>query len=123
MKIGINSVLFGGYDMETAFKYTKMAGFDGIEVSAIKGMSEHLVIDNWRECAPLVKSLAATYELELLAMEQPSQDPTIMEEAMQAAVESGIPIINCGPGGESDNEESFQKSIDSLGQLSLRAEH
>ena len=47
MKIGANSVLFGGYDMETAFKYIQIAGYDGIEISAIGGMSEHLVLDNW----------------------------------------------------------------------------
>ena len=123
MKLGANSVLFGGQDMETAFRYIKAAGYDGIEVSAIGGMSEHLVLDRWRDCAPEVKRLAATYELELLAMEQPSQDPEVMETAMQAAVEAGIPIINCGPGGKSDDEASLRESIDSLGRLSERAAH
>jgi len=32
MKLGVNSVLFGGFDVETAFKYTAMAGYDGIEL-------------------------------------------------------------------------------------------
>ena len=123
MKLGANSVLFGAFDMETAFKYTKAAGYDGIEVSAIDGMSEHLVIDRWRECAPAIKRLAAEYQLELLAMEQPNQDPEIMETAMQAAVETGIPVINCGPGGTADDEASLRERIDSLGKLSLRAEH
>ena len=52
MKLGANSVLFGAYDMETAFKYTAMAGYDGIELSAIPGMSEHLVLERWQELAP-----------------------------------------------------------------------
>ncbi|KKL71846.1 hypothetical protein LCGC14_2090810, partial [marine sediment metagenome] len=89
MKLGINSVLFGGYDMETAFKYTQAAGYDGIEVSAIGGMSEHLVIDRWQECAPEVKRLAAEYELELLAMEQPSRDPKVMERIVEAVEAEG----------------------------------
>lgn len=122
MKLGANSVLFGGYDMETAFKYLAMAGYDGIEVSAIDGMSEHLVLSRWREVAPEIKRLASDYNLELLAMEQPSQDPEKMEAAFQAAVEIGIPIINCGPGGKSDDEESLQASIDALGNLSRKAE-
>lgn len=117
MKLGANSVLFGGYDMETAFKYLAMSGYDGIELSAIGGMSEHLVIDRWQEVAAEIKRLAQDYNLELLAMEQPSQDPAIMEAAFQAAVEIGIPIINCGPGGKSDDEETLQQSIDSLGKL------
>lgn len=121
MKLGANSVLFGGYDMDTAFRCIKMAGYDGIEVSAIGGMSEHLVLDRWKECAPEIRELAKKYQLELLAMEQPDQDAAVMETAMQAAVEIGIPIINCGPGGESDNEDSLKERIDSLGKLSEMA--
>ncbi len=122
MKLGANSVLFGGYDMETAFKYIAMAGYDGIEISAIDGMSQHLVLDNWRELAPQIRQLAQTYDLELLAMEQPSRDPAKMEQAMQAAVEAGIPLINCGPGGDSGDEASLQQTIDELGELAQMAE-
>ncbi|NLG49915.1 MAG: sugar phosphate isomerase/epimerase, partial [Chloroflexi bacterium] len=75
MKLGANSVLFGGFDMETAFRYIAMAGYDGIELSAIDGMSEHLVLARWQELAPEIKRLSAEYGLELLAMEQPSKDP------------------------------------------------
>ena len=122
MKLGANSVLFGGYDMETAFKYLAMSGYDGIELSAIGGMSEHLVLDRWQELAPQIKRLSSEYGLALHAMEQPSQDPAVMETAFQAAVEIGIPIVNCGPGGKADDDESMQQTIDSLGKLSEMAE-
>ena len=117
MKLGANSVLFGGYDMETAFKYTAMAGYDGIELSAIGGMSEHLVLDRWQQLVQPIKSLAEQYNLQLLAMEQPSQDRAIMEQAFAAAAEIGIPIVNCGPGGKSDDEETLKTTIDSLNSL------
>jgi sugar phosphate isomerase/epimerase len=122
MKLGANSVLFGAFDMETAFKYTAMAGYDGIELSAIPGMSEHLVLENWRALAPEIVRLSAEYGLELLAMEQPSRDPARMEAAFQAANEIGIPIVNCGPGGKSDDEDAWPEVIDSLGSLSTMAE-
>ncbi|WP_407659935.1 sugar phosphate isomerase/epimerase family protein [Litorilinea aerophila] len=122
VKLGANSVLFGGYDMETAFKYLALAGYDGIEISAIERMSEHLVLERWRELAPQIKELSQRYGLELLAMEQPSRDKAKMEQAMQAAVEIGIPIINCGPGGKTDDEASLQQTIDELGELALMAE-
>jgi sugar phosphate isomerase/epimerase len=122
MKLGANTVLFGGYDMETAFKHLAMAGYDGVELSAIDGMSDHLVLERWRELAPEIKRLAKDYNLELLAMEQPSQDPAKMELAFQAGAEIGIPIINCGPGGKSGDEDSLMQSIDNLGKLSLMAE-
>ena len=122
MRLGANTVLFGGFDMATAFKHLAMAGYDGVELSAISGMSEHLVLDRWQEIAPEVKRLGREYGLELLAMEQPSQDPQIMEEAFRAAVETGIPIVNCGPGGKTGDEASFQQALDALAGLAAMAE-
>ena len=122
MKLGLNSVLFGAWDMEAAFKYTAMAGYDGIELSTISSMSEHLELDRWQELAPEIKRLSAEYGLELLAMEQPRQDPQMMEAAFQAAVELGVPIVNCGPGGKTGKEELWPQVIDSLGNLSKMAE-
>src|SRR5260370_42289581 len=122
MKLGANSVLFGGFDLHAAFEQIARAGYDGIEVSAIDGMGEHLVLESWRAAAPQIKQLSREFGLELLAMEQPSQDPSRMEQAFQAAVEIGIPIINCGPGGKSNDEASLQQSIDSIGRLASMAE-
>ncbi len=122
MKLGANSVLFGGHSMEAAFKHIAMAGYDGIELSAIDGMSEHLVLERWQEQAPEIRRLSREYGLELLAMEQPRQDPAKMELAYQAAVELGIPVINCGPGGVADDEESVKGVIESLNSLAERAE-
>jgi len=121
MKLGANSVLFGGHDMETAFRCLALAGYDGIELSAIDGMSEHLVLSNWRNIALEIKRLSKEFGLELLAMEQPSQDEEVMLTAFQAAAEIGIPIINCGPGGQSNDEVSFQAAIESLSRLADKA--
>jgi len=123
MKLGFNSVLFGGHDIEVAFKYAAVCGYDGIELSAIEGMSEHVVLDRWQEFAPRVRDLSKQYNLPVLAMEQPSQDPARMEKAFAAAVEIGIPIVNCGPGGKKDDETTFQTVVDSLGKLADRAKH
>ena len=122
MKLGANSVLFGGFDLKTAFEQIARAGYDGIEISAIEGMSDHLALDRWREICPNIKRWSAEYGLELLAMEQPSQDPARMETAFQAAADIGIPLINCGPGGKSGDEAGLQESIDSLGRLASLAE-
>ena len=122
MKLGANSVLLGGFDLRTSFETIASAGYDGIEISAIDGMSEHLVLDRWQSIAPEIKSLSKEFGLELLAMENPSQDPVRMEKAYQAAVEIGIPVINCGPGGKTGDDASLQQSIDSIGSLAVMAE-
>ena len=122
MKLGANSVLFGGYDLETAFKYIAMAGYDGIELSAIPGMSEHLVIERWEALVPEIKRLSEQYELELLAIEQPWPDPEIMKPAFAAAKALGIPVVNCGPRGEAGNEDSLKERIEVLAGLAELAE-
>ena len=122
MRLGANSVLFGGYDIETAFKYLAMAGYDGIEISAIPGMSEHLVIERWQEAAPEIKRLSAEYGLELMAMEQPFPDPAIMEPAFQAAVAMGIPVVNTGSRGTAGDEESLKERVEVLAGLADMAE-
>ncbi len=123
MKLGVNSVLFGSWDVESAFKYTAMAGYDGIELGAIPIMADHLDLTRWRELAPKIRGLAQDYGIEVLAMEQSRQDPDLMELAYQAAAEIGIPIVNCGPGGKSEEPGSLQQSIDSIGVLAERAAH
>jgi sugar phosphate isomerase/epimerase len=122
MKLGANSVLFGGHDLETAYQSCAMCGYDGIELSAIDGMSEHLVIDRWRELVPSIREMSQRYNLPVLAIEQPSQDPERMEETFQAAAELSCPVVNCGPGGKSGDDESLQEVIDSLGRLADRAQ-
>jgi sugar phosphate isomerase/epimerase len=121
MKLGVNSVLFGGFDMATAFRQVKACGYDGIELSAIPEMSEHLVIERWRELVGPIKALAAEHQLPVLAVEQPRRAPERMEAAFQAAAEIGCPIVNCGPGGKSDVEEDILEVIDSLGSLAEMA--
>lgn len=123
IQLGFNSVLFGGHPLEEAIRYAAVCGYDGLELSAIDGMSEHLVLDRWREIAPEIKRLSAEFGVPLLAMEQPSRDPQRMETAFEAAAALGIPIVNCGPGGKSGNEDDVRQLIDSLGTLSERAAH
>ena len=123
MKLGVNSVLFGSWDVESAFKYTAMAGYDGIELGAIPSMADHLDLNRWRELAPMIRKLAQDYGIEVLAMEQSRQDLDLIELACQAAAEIGIPIVNCGPGGKSEVPGSLQQSIDSIGALAERAAH
>ena len=116
MKLGVNSVLFKSVDVKTAMKAIKMAGYDGVELSAIQGMCEHLVLDAWETQAPLVK--------ELLSMEVASLDEERLTKAFKAAQYLGIPVVNVGPGGKSDVEEDILASIATLtARAKLAAEY
>jgi sugar phosphate isomerase/epimerase len=121
IKLGVNSVLFGGFDFATAAKSIKMAGFDGVEISAIKGMCEHLVLDNWRAQAGELKQIAADNGLVFLSTEVASLDEDRLIKAFEAGAEIGIPIINVGPGGKSNVEEDFQRQTDAIASMAEKA--
>jgi len=122
IKLGVNSVLFGGFDFATAAKHIKLAGYDGVEISAIKGMCEHLVLDDWRAQAGQLKQIAADNGLEFLAMEEAALDEDRLTKAFEAGAEIGIPVINIGPGGKADVEEDFVRQTDLIAKMAQKAE-
>ena len=121
IKLGVNSVLFGGYDLATAAQHIKAAGYDGIELSAIKGMCEHLVLDDWQSQAADIKQIVADNGLQLLSMEVASLDPERLEKAFAAGAAIGVPIINVGPGGKMNVDEDLERQTDLLVVMSERA--
>lgn len=114
MKLGINTVLYKAFDIKTALKAIKMAGYDGAEISAIQGMCEHIVLDAWETEAPLVKAAAMEAGVQLLSMEVASLDEDRLTKAFKAAQYLGIPVVNVGPGGKKDDEETFKTSVETL---------
>ena len=122
IKLGVNSVLFGGFDFATAAKHIKMAGYDGVEISAIKGMCEHLELDRWREQAKELRQIVADVGLEFLSMEEAALDEDRLMMAFEAGAEIGIPVINIGPGGKSDVEEDLQRQTDMIAKMAQKAE-
>lgn len=121
IQLGVNSVLFGGFDFATAAKYIAMAGYDGVEISAIKGMCEHLELDRWQEQAPELKRIVEDNGLKFLSMEEAALDEDRLIKAFEASAELGIPIINVGPGGKSNSEEDFQRQTDLLAKMAEKA--
>ena len=114
MKLGLNTVLFKDYSLREIFSVVQKAGYDGVELSAIANMCEHLVLDNWEVQTQEILSLARQYRLELLSMETATTDPVRLEKAFAAAQALGIPVVNVGPGGKSDDEAALKESISVL---------
>ena len=117
IKLGVNSVLFQGHDLAVAMQHIAWAGYDGVELSAIGGMCEHLELDRWEEQVDEIKSLAEKYELELLSMEHGKCDPGRLAKAFTAAEALGVPVVNIGPGGKSDNDEDFERQTDLMVEM------
>ncbi|ALS28346.1 xylose isomerase-like TIM barrel domain-containing protein [Paenibacillus sp. 32O-W] len=121
IKLGVNTVLFKDFDVETALRHIARCGYDGAELSAIKGMCEHLELDRWQEQAETIKSIADECGIGLLSMEVASLDEARLTNAFEAAAALGIPIVNVGPGGKSNAEEDLAQSIATLARLSALA--
>jgi sugar phosphate isomerase/epimerase len=121
IRLGVNSVLFAAFDFRTACRTIAACGYDGVEISAIKGMCEHLELDGWRAQAPELRGIAAETHLELLSMEEAALDEVRLESAFEAASEIGIPVVNVGSGGKSGVEEDFLRQTDLIEKMAERA--
>lgn len=121
IRLGVNSVLFKQFDFATAAKHIKASGYDGVEISAIKGMCEHLELDRWKEQAAELKAISAEYGLPFLSMEVATLDEERLLKAFEAGASIGIPIVNVGPGGKKDVEEDVVQSIETLAKRAEQA--
>ena len=121
IRLGVNSVLFSAYDFRTACREIAACGYDGVEVSAIKGMCEHLELDAWKRQAAELKSIVADAGLSFLSMEEAGLDEERLEKAFEAAAAIGIPVVNVGPGGKSGVEEDFLRQTELIQRMAERA--
>ena len=119
MKLGVNTVLFKDYSLREAFAAIQKAGYDGVELSAIAGMCEHLVLDDWQSQTRQILALSKQYNLELLSMEAATLDEGRLDKAFRAAQAMDMPIVNVGPGGKAGDAQSL---LETIATLKARAE-
>lgn len=122
IKLGVNSVLFKTVDFRTAAEAIKKAGFDGVEISGIAGMCEHLNLANWKNDKDMLRGISEELELPFLSTEIASLDYDRLMTAFEACAEIGIPIVNVGPGGVSNNEDDLNHSISHIAKMAAEAE-
>ena len=122
MQLGVNTVLFGDHDVRAAMERIKRAGYAAAEVSAIKGMCEHLRLENWKQDAARISAVSAELGLPVSAIEEAELDETRLMLAYEAAAELGAAVVNVGPGGSSDKPDDLGRSIDTLARMAEKAE-
>lgn len=123
IKLGVNTVLFGKHDFRTAMECIKWAGYDAAEISALKGMANHLPLDDWSSQAAEIKAIAEDLELPLTAMEVGALAEEKLMPAFEAGAEIGIPVVNVGPGRtEPGSEDDMKQLVERLNAMSDRAQ-
>lgn len=121
MRLGCNTVLFGGAGVDTALAHIAWAGFSYVEFAAIKGMCEHIELNRGAEYPQEIKGLLQEYGLTATAMEAATTDAERLGGLFALANELDIPIVNIGSGGTTGDEESTKQVIEHIGQLARLA--
>jgi sugar phosphate isomerase/epimerase len=126
MKLGVNSVLFCGYDLATAVEYIKFTGYEGIELSSIVGMAEHLSPTASDEELKGIKGLIEEAGLELYGVEAATnilipENRESTKRVFERAAKLGIPLVTTGSAGKSDDEASTIESIAAIAELAQAA--
>lgn len=122
IRLGVNTVLFGGFDLRTAMQHIKWAGYDAAELSAIQGMCEHLNLDTWQQDRAAIEACVEEFNLPLTAMEVAALDEARLMKAFEAGAGLGIPVVNVGPGGKMNDEDDLKSSIETLARMAEKAE-
>ena len=121
IRLGVNTVLFKAFPFIEAAKAIKLAGYDGVEISAIQGMCEHLDPLNYKAQKRGILDALEETGLKMLSAEVASLDAERLKWAFEAAAEIGIPVLNVGPGGKAGDEATLLQSIETLTALSTMA--
>lgn len=121
IKLGVNSVLFNQYSFAEAARQIARCGYDGVEISAIQGMCEHLDLGRWREQKNELQEIVQEHSLSFLSTEVASLSEERLFPAFEAAAEIGIPVINVGPGGKLGVQEDLDRSVEQLARMAERA--
>ncbi len=122
IKLGVNSVLFKRFSFREAAETISRCGYDGVEISAIEGMCEHLALTKYKTQKTELLSISKEYNLPFLSTEVASLDRERMLLAFEACSELSIPVANIGSGGKSGDEESFKKAMETISILANDAE-
>lgn len=122
IKLGVNSVLFKAFSFREAAEAIKQCGYDGVEISAIEGMCEHLPLNTWKTRKSELLGIRDEYALPFLSAEVASRDRERLLKAFEACAELGIPVANIGSGGTAGDEDSFKEAMEIIAVSAADAE-
>jgi len=126
MKIGCNTIIYGGSDLAIALQHIAWSGYDGIELSAIKGVAEHAELGQGRDYARRLRRQIAEAGLEVFHI---GIHPQLLDAEGQERVRKGmelasdmeVPLVLLATMGHPPTAEGFEKACETLGGLAVRA--
>ncbi len=110
MKLSCNTVLFGGFSLETALRNIARCGYHGAELAALPGMAPHIGENASKGFLDQVQAMAKEHSLELSSIEAGGVGERF-ETVLQTAAGLGIPVVAIGSGGKMNDEASFGEVV------------
>ena len=119
MKFGLSTLLYGGYDLDTALDGTAKAGYDGLELCSIPGMGLHIEPGQSDAYYAEIKAKVADRGLgiESIGASGDVQGPegrARYKQMLEAAAKLGVSFVTTGAGGQADDEESYKKVLEAV---------
>jgi sugar phosphate isomerase/epimerase len=126
MKLGVNTVLFGAFDLQTAVEYIKFTGYQGVELASIQSNTVHLADDASDADLAEIRSMVVDAGLEFYAVEAATnisvpENRERTKRVFERAAKLGIPVVSVGSSGKSDDEASTENSIRAIAELAEAA--
>jgi len=117
MKIGLSTLLFGGYDRDVAVQEAHRAGYDGLELCAIPRMGDHV---HPGMCDCVYDGIRYTLEksglvLDAVGCSGGGPGTARFEGLMETAAKVGAPYCTTGSGGLAEDEDAWKVL---MGQMS-----
>lgn len=109
MRLGCNTVIFGGRTLPEALERIVWCGFQEVELAALGRMADHL--DPTRDDPDEISSLVENAGLKAVAIEaatdltNPNNLPRF-KDTLALASKLGVEVVNTGSGGKSDDADS-----------------
>lgn len=112
MKFGCSSLLYGGYDLDTALAGIQAAGYEAIELCSIPGLGEHFKPGQPVE---IYQAIREKLQAAGLALESVGCSGALgtdrFEPLVTAAAALGAPYMTLGSGGVSDDEDAWEQML------------
>jgi sugar phosphate isomerase/epimerase len=123
MELGCSTILYGGQDLSLALEKIASTGYKAVEVCAIQNMAPHLSLGEDASYYEGVKSQVEDRGLVIDSVGGSGNmgDPDRFLQLLDATAAIGAPFVTTGPGGKSDDEDSYKEVVEKISGLAEEA--
>ena len=123
MQLGCSTILYGGQDLTLALEKIAGVGYKAVEVCAIQNMAPHLSLGEDASSYEGIKNAVADHGLAIDSVGGSGNmgDRDRFLQLLDATAAIGAPFVTTGPGGSSDDEESYKQVVENINELAKEA--